>query len=229
MHSILAASAAGLAALVASCNAAALPHFLDPRAPHFAEIMEPQPDYVLRANASSNDTVAFQYRNGERAFDTTMTIELVNGNETYTLASNVTFYNSWYVNATLNIVYDQIPDGNYTLVAQEYLDGDVYSEVNQPFGISHDPNSPAPTGDMSSVDPDATPTSSAYILQPPSQQATTAPATTATASPDVDSASSSVERISLQLTRPAEGAAAHEHDGDGSIEENLHQFAKDLN
>lgn len=115
------------------------------------------------------------------------------------------------------------------LVAQEYLDGDVYSEVNQPFGISHDPNSPAPTGDMSSVDPDATPTSSAYILQPPSQQATTAPATTATASPDVDSASSSVERISLQLTRPAEGAAAHEHDGDGSIEENLHQFAKDLN
>lgn len=77
--------------------------------------MVPEPDFVLRANgSSSNDSVAFQYRNGERAYETTMTVSLVNGNETYILASNITFYNSWYVNATLNIVYDQVPDGNYS-------------------------------------------------------------------------------------------------------------------
>lgn len=101
--------------------------------------MAPEPDYVLRANDSaSNGSVAFTYRNGERADETTMTVSLVNGNETYTvgvlsdllahapasltlhsvllekLASNVSFYNSWYVNATLTVVYDQIPDGNYS-------------------------------------------------------------------------------------------------------------------
>lgn len=49
--------------------------------------MIPEPDFVLRANgSSSNDSVAFQYRNGERAFETTMTVSLVNGNDTYTVS-----------------------------------------------------------------------------------------------------------------------------------------------
>lgn len=56
------------------------------QAPHFSEIMTPEPDFVLRANgSSSNDSVAFQYRNGERAFETTMTVSLVNGNDTFTV------------------------------------------------------------------------------------------------------------------------------------------------
>lgn len=209
----------------AALQAAALPHFLDPRAPHFSEIMAPEPDFVLRANGSLNDTVAFQYRNGGRAYESTMTVSLVNGNDTFPLASNITFYNSWYVNATLSIVYADIPDGNYTLVAEEYLDGDVYSGAQQPFSVSHDPNSGPPPGDILSVDQQAPP-SSAYILQPGRQPATASSSYTDQPPSDgktlVPSATGP-EPLSAQATTPA-----HEHSGDDSIEEVLHLLVADL-
>lgn len=155
------------------------------------------------------------------------------------LASNITFYNSWYVNATLNIVYAGIPDGNYSkqivyrhasailtsytrlpaaLIAEEYLEGDIYSEVQQPFGISHDPNSGAPTGDMSSVDPEAT-SSSAYILQPGRQQAT---ATDGSNSPSAGTNEVAPSATAIEASTAQTNPPAHQHDGDGSIEEALH-------
>lgn len=57
--------------------------------------MAPEPDYVLRANGSSNDTVAFQYRNGERAYETTMTVRLVNGNDSYTVSARFQWSTAW--------------------------------------------------------------------------------------------------------------------------------------
>lgn len=124
------------------------------------------------------------------------------------------------------------------MIAQEYLDGDVYSEVGQPFGVSHDPNSPAPTGDMSSVDPNATPTSSAYILQPPSSEG-------GSVNQQATSTINAGQATSLALTReevignaaaatPSASdtpASAHDHteDNDETIEANLHEFVEGVN
>lgn len=111
------------------------------------------------------------------------------------------------------------------LVAEEHLDGDVYSEVQQPFGISHDPNSGAPTGDMSSVDPEAS-TSSAYILQPGRQQATAT-----SDSNDASSTSTSESVVSatgFEASSAQATGSAHTHNGDGSIEEALHLLVEDI-
>lgn len=113
------------------------------------------------------------------------------------------------------------------LVAEEYLDGDISSEVQQPFSISHDPNSGAPTGEMSLVDPSASSTSG-WILQPGRQQATaTESSSVESVIPSGNGETPTVAALdsSPQATAPAEG---HEHDGDGSIEENLHLLVDDL-
>lgn len=78
--------------------------------------MFPAADYLLLVNSSAQDnaTVMFQYRNGERADETTCTVSLANATGAWLLAQNVSFYNSYYVNATLVVPLANLTDGNYS-------------------------------------------------------------------------------------------------------------------
>ncbi|CAD6567955.1 MAG: hypothetical protein CYPHOPRED_002175 [Cyphobasidiales sp. Tagirdzhanova-0007] len=109
-------------------------------------IIFPVPGFLLVANSTAtNATVPFQYSNGERADNTTCSVSLANDTAVYLIASNVTFYNSYFVNVTLEISFANFTDGNYTLIAQELFEGDVESELTQPFAISHNAYAPHPT------------------------------------------------------------------------------------
>lgn len=87
---------------------------------------------------------------------------------------------------------------------------------------------------MSSVDPDAEPTSSGWILQP-GRQDLTATATSSdgffnpSQSSSVAAEEGSLATVSPEATQAAAApAAAHEHQGDGGIEENLHEMVEGL-
>lgn len=81
-------TAPSVLALLASASLAAAVPVLQTREPHFGEVLQPQAGYVLFVNDSTatNDTVAFQYRNGGRYDNTTCTISLQNDTATYTVS-----------------------------------------------------------------------------------------------------------------------------------------------
>jgi len=179
------------AILLGATSIDAMP-LLAAREPHFGEIISPNASYVLLANDSSpNATLAFHYLNGGRYDNTTCTISLQNETATYTLASDVLFYGSYSVNATLDIFFSVVADGNYTFIVQEMLDGEVTSEVTQPFAVSHNASTPAPSGSQEVINPYATSTAASAsvgtVYVPANMQATvssSAEASTATAPPE---------------------------------------------
>jgi hypothetical protein len=89
------------------------------------------------------------------------------------------------------------------LSAAELLDGDILSEVQQPFGISHNLSSPAPTGEMSLVDPNAASSTSAYIYQPSDATASQSQASVSSSSSSGRSNDGSQATQTLALTRDA--------------------------
>lgn len=124
-----------------SVSASVIP-LLNSRAPHFAEILQPIPNFFLLANSSElNSTFLLTYRNGERADETTATVSLQNATGVYAIAADLPFVDNWYtVNTTITVDSAAIADGNYTLLVQELYQGQVVSDTQQGFALSHDPN-----------------------------------------------------------------------------------------
>lgn len=131
---------------------------LGSRAPHFATVIAPEAGQVILFNSSSplgNNTAAqvqFTYSNGERAEESTVSVFLANlttdGDVAeWPVATEIPFYDSYFVNATLNFNSSFWADGNYTFVALEIYQGDITAEIILPIGISHDASAVPPTGE----------------------------------------------------------------------------------
>jgi hypothetical protein len=105
-----------------ACSSLAMP-FLDPRAPHWPEIQHPEPGYIVSAALMDdlNATLVVTYSDGERIDPSTLSVGLANETASWTIAENVTFYNSYWANATVVIPFADYADGNYSQSPQSSI------------------------------------------------------------------------------------------------------------
>lgn len=68
-------------------------------------------------------------------------MSLQNATGVYAIAADLPFVDNWYtVNTTITVDSAAIADGNYTLLVQELYQGQVVSDTQQGFALSHDPS-----------------------------------------------------------------------------------------
>jgi len=173
------------------------------RAPHLASIIAPQAGSVQIFDAGTA-TFNFQFSDGERAEESTCSLFVANTTAQYTLASGITFYNSYDVNTTIQVSSDYIAAGSYTLVVEELYEGQIVNEVIQPIGFGS--GTPPSTASASIVNPSQW--SSTVLLPTPageSSSSITAQSKT-TAGDDGEDALPSIFAIVASLVSKAEAA-----------------------
>ena len=115
-------------------------------------------------------------------------MSLQNATGVYAIAADLPFVDNWYtVNTTITVDSAAIADGNYTLLVQELYQGQVVSDTQQGFALSHDPSANATVAEPTATegsDGDTAPLSSAsptayWGIDPAASQA--APAAAAAA------------------------------------------------
>ncbi|KAK9893766.1 hypothetical protein P389DRAFT_174617 [Cystobasidium minutum MCA 4210] len=113
---------------------------LEQRAPHFFQVREPAADYTLYSPtaASDNATGSFEFKalDGEQSSEYHCKVYLQSSSGSRTEVANIPF-DGYVAAATIKVSFDKFPDGDYTLVAEEFknADGSFADKITQPFHI----------------------------------------------------------------------------------------------